>query len=251
MKSTGYRVLSAIYDRWQLSYGKDYSSLIFPHLLKTFRRYAIKSSRLLDVACGTGSLAILLRPYGWQIHCVDGSAGMIREARRKTMPYRPRITVSHQDMRCMHIRRRFDVATCMFDSINHLTTRRDLRSTFRGIHNALNPGGWFIFDVNNEACYRTLWKGTQRLEHRDFTLRLDNSFDPVRRLGQSRVHLRWQGSSRRGTQTETVVERCFSRSELKESLAVAGFQLLEGEDFNFVDIPGMGNLKSWWVAQKK
>jgi SAM-dependent methyltransferase len=247
--SVGYKVLPAIYDRWQATYGKDYSALIFPRLLGTFRKYSIPATQLLDVACGTGSLALLLQPYGWQVWVVDGSAGMVREARLKCRPYRHQIHVGQQDMRRLHVRTRVDVCTCMFDSMNHLTTLRDLNATFRGMRNSLNPGGWVIFDVNNDACYRTLWKGTQTLEHQDFVLRFTNSFDPVRRLARSHVGLRWKRRTLRQDQEETVVERCFTRTELRRALHANGFEVQAADDFNFAGIPEVGELKTWWVAK--
>ncbi len=250
MTPAGYRVLPAIYDRWQLTYGKDYSSLIFPRLLQTFRRYAIAASTLVDIACGTGSLALLLRPYGWHVMCVDASAGMVREARKKCTIHRPQITVSHQDMRQLRLRPRYNVATCMFDSVNHLTTLRDLRAAFGGISRALKHGGWFIFDVNNDLCFRTLWKGTQTVEHRAFTLHLESDYNIRERRAHSRVKLSWQGSHRRRVQEEVVTERCFSRAELKRTLDAAGFYVHSAEDFNFADVPGMAGLKTLWVAQK-
>jgi SAM-dependent methyltransferase len=248
--TAGYKVLPAIYDRWQAAYGKDYSSLIFPRILQTFRKYGIQATRLLDVACGTGSLALLLRPYGWLVWGVDGSAGMVREARLKCHPYSRQIHIGRQDMRRLHMRTRVDVCTCMFDSINHLTTLRDLHSSFRGMRNALNPGGWLIFDVNNDACYRTLWNGTQVLEHKDFSLRFTNSYDAVRRLARSHVGLHWKGRTVRRDQEETVVERCFTRVELRRALRANGFTLQAADDFNFAGIPEVGELKTWWVAKK-
>jgi len=248
--SAGYKVLPAVYDRWQGTYGKDYSSLIFPRILETFRRYSIPASTLLDVACGTGTLALLLRPYGWRVRGIDGSAGMVRKAREKCRPFRSRISFGHQVMQDLRVRSRVDVCTCMFDSLNHLTTLRDLRVTFRGMRSALNPGGWVIFDVNNDACYRTLWHGTQTLEHHDFVLRFTNSYNPVRRLARSHVNVQWRGKRRRPDQEEVVVERCFTRSELRSALTMNGFRVLESDDFNFAGIPEVGELKMWWVAKR-
>jgi SAM-dependent methyltransferase len=248
--SAGYKVLPAVYDRWQATYGKDYSALIFPRLLKTFRRYGIPATRILDLACGTGSLALLLRPYGWRILAVDGSAGMVREARAKCRPFRSFIHVARQDMRVLKLSKQVDVCTCMFDSFNHLLTLRDLRSAFRGVSRALAPQGWLIFDVNNEHCYRTLWHGTQTVHHREFDLYLENRYAPRSRIARSMVHLHWRERTRNKDAREVVAERCFTPSEIKSTLVKTGFEVVECEDFNFSTVPSMGKLKSWWVAKK-
>jgi len=248
--SAGYTVLPDIYDRWQRTYGKDYSTLILPRLLRTFRRYGIPATSLLDLACGTGALALLLQPYSWRIRAVDASRGMVREARKKSIPYRSSITIGRQDMRSLRLRPRVDVCTCLFDSINHLHSVRELDATMKGVARALNAGGWFIFDVNNETCYRTLWNGVQTVEHPEFTLRLENHFAPSTGRARSEVFLHWKTKGRRRDEYETVRERHFRPTVLRSSLERNGFTLVESTDFNFSGMPGMGKLKTWWVAKR-
>lgn len=250
MTAAGYTVLPAIYDQWQATYGKDYSTLIFPRLLRTFRTYGIPATRLIDVACGTGALALLLRPYGWRVWAVDASRGMVRHARNKCRPFRQSITVGRQDMRTLRLRVRVDVCTCMFDSLNHLLTRRDLDAAIKGIARVLNPGGWFIFDVNNERCYRTLWNGVQTCELAACSLRLENRYTPSSRLARSHVTLRWKAKKPGRVERETVVERCFPPEVIRHSLEKHGFRVMASENFNFSGVPEMGKLKTWWVAQK-
>ena len=60
----GYRNLPPYYDRWQKSYGKDFSTLIFPRLLASIRPHRIGGRTMLDLACGTGTLALLLARRG-------------------------------------------------------------------------------------------------------------------------------------------------------------------------------------------
>jgi ubiquinone/menaquinone biosynthesis C-methylase UbiE len=55
-----YEVLSRVYDPWQKSYGKDYSTIILPQLLATIKFLGIPKSTMLDLACGTGALAVLM-----------------------------------------------------------------------------------------------------------------------------------------------------------------------------------------------
>jgi SAM-dependent methyltransferase len=250
VKPAGYRVLPTIYDRWQASYGKDYSALIFPRLLRTFRTYGIPATRLLDLACGTGSLVLLLRPYGWRIWGVDASRGMVREAKAKCLPYRSHIRIAQQDMRALKLRAKVDVCTCMFDSLNHLPTLRDLHTTIRAVCRALAPGGYFIFDVNNERCYQTLWKGTQTVCHNEFTLILSSRYSPTQKKAESMVELQSKGKRGRRNRREVVTERLFTPDELRNALTRNGFKVLEAGDFNFSTVPSMGKMKTWVVARK-
>ena len=88
-------------------------------------------------------------------------------------------------MRSFVIPGRAGLVTSLYDSLNHLLTLRDIRSFFRSAFRALRSGGLLIFDVNNEACYRRLWKGTTTMEHADFTLILNNSYAPSRSIARS------------------------------------------------------------------
>jgi len=56
----GYRNLPPYYDRWQKSYGKDFSTLILPRLIASIRVHRISGRTMVDVACGTGTLALLM-----------------------------------------------------------------------------------------------------------------------------------------------------------------------------------------------
>jgi ubiquinone/menaquinone biosynthesis C-methylase UbiE len=246
----GYRTLPAIYDRWQKTYGRDYSTIILPRLLRTIVRHKIPGSFMLDVASGTGSLAFMMAGRGWKVWGVDASELMVAESMRKLVRKRAAVLFLHQDMREIRVPQKVSLATSMFDSLNHLTTRQDLLRTFRGVARSLQPGGYFVFDMNNERCFRRLWIRTETVDHPDFTLILKNRYDRRTRHAYSFVTLfkkDGKGYSRSG---EIVKERYFPRSEVRTALARAGFRILECEDFNFTDVPEIGKIKTWWVARK-
>jgi SAM-dependent methyltransferase len=51
----------------------------------------------------------------------------------------------------------FDLVTCLYDSLNHLTDPVDLRRALVGARRLLAPGGLFFFDVNTPHAYRSVW----------------------------------------------------------------------------------------------
>ena len=186
---SGYQVLSEVYDRWQRSYGKDFSTLILPRLLHTIRKYGISPSSLLDLACGTGTLALLMAKRGWKVFGIDASEGMLKQASQKLRGNRHSIVFSRQTMEEFGLSEPVMVTTCLFDAVNHLMSPGALLRCFRNVHKTLTARGFFIFDVNNELCYRTVWRQTEVIHEKDFTMVLENSFDIPRRLGKSQVTL--------------------------------------------------------------
>lgn len=249
--SAGYRVLPVIYDRWQQTYGADYSTLILPRLIATIARHAIPTTSLLDVACGTGSLGVLMSKQGWTVWGVDASERMVEIAQGKFRSVRRRARILRQDMRSIRLPVPVGLATSMFDSINHILNRRDLLRVFRGVAGALAPGGYFVFDVNNELCYRRLWNSTQAVQHRDFTLILQSRYERARRRAYSFVTVFLRAGNRYERFAEIVQERWYTKPELRAVLREAGFAVLESDDFNFTDVPDVGPIKTWWVARKR
>ena len=246
----GYRVLPFVYDRWQKIYGKDYSTLILPKLLRTLRAYRIPKSTMVDIACGTGTLALLMARRGWRVVGVDASAGMLAEAVKKPEGPRDRVTFLRQDMRSFRLSAPVDVATCLFDSLNHVLSAGGLLRAFAATHRALLPGGYFIFDMNNELCFRQLWTSTQAVHHSDFMMVLENSFSAAQRLAQSRVSVFLKQGGRYVQKNETVRERWYPDQEVAALLTRAGFRVIESERFSLAKTRDADAIKTWWVARK-
>jgi SAM-dependent methyltransferase len=102
-----------------------------------------RAATLLDVACGTGAMtALLARRY--QVSGLDISPGMLAVARDKL----PAGTPLHQaDMTRFRLDTRFDAAVCAYQGVNHLLSLADWESFFGRVHEHLNAGGVFVFDI--------------------------------------------------------------------------------------------------------
>jgi ubiquinone/menaquinone biosynthesis C-methylase UbiE len=126
--------LAPYYDRFTAE--KDYRGEA-ARLIALVRRHGRSGGReWLDVACGTGRhLAVLRRSYS--VHGIDASPPMLRIARRRL----PGVPLARGDMRTFRTRERFDVVTCLFSAIGHLTNERDLFATFANFARHLKPGG--------------------------------------------------------------------------------------------------------------
>jgi len=247
MSSAGYHVLPRVYDRWQETYGGDFTSVILPRLLASIRRFRIPVSTFLDVGCGTGTLALAMARRGWRVWGVDASAEMVAVAERKRDEGRLKATFMRQDMRRLQAARPVRLVTSMFDTLNHVESSQELLATFQAVHAALLPGGYFMFDLNNEHCYNTLWTQDEEIQHEDFTLLLENSFDAASGKARSRVTL----TPRKGEPvSEVVAETLFPAAEVHGLLERAGFLVSLSEDFAFPDVPEVGELKTWWVARR-
>ena len=125
-------------------------------LEKLLKKSKIPVETVLDLACGTGTIACLLAGRGYRITAVDGSEEMLAQASAKCSGLeRPPLFIL-QSMPRLRLLEPVDAVVSTLDSLNYLTRERDLRETFRRVFRYLKPGGMFIFDVNTPYKLRRM-----------------------------------------------------------------------------------------------
>ena len=118
-------------------------------LLKSLtQQYGGKFRLVLDLACGTGSLSVVLSRLGAEVIGVDGSREMLAQAAAKRVGQDPPILYLCQEMEELDLYGTVDTTLCTLDSLNHLSGREALRRVFRRVRLFTEPGGLFIFDMN-------------------------------------------------------------------------------------------------------
>lgn len=148
-----YEALAASYDR--LTEDIPYKDLL-AYYKKLWALYGKAPQTALDLACGTGSLAVLLAGEGLSVLGVDASEQMLTEAYEKAMALENPPYFIRQKMQKLRLPQPVDFAVCCLDGINYLTAPEDCRATFRRVYASLNAGGLFVFDINSECKLRSL-----------------------------------------------------------------------------------------------
>jgi SAM-dependent methyltransferase len=177
-----YAKLAAFYDQM----GADSHSIkMVEYCFSLFRRFRIRPTEGLDLCCGTGTALALFDDRGIAMSGLDGSSPMLVVAAnklqgrdillyRKELPrFRIPLTPRSKQLRT------FDLVTSFYDSLNYMTTQRDLKATFRSVYMHLKPDGWFIFDMNTEEGLKILWGGQVYAGTRDdFAWIWTNNYQP-------------------------------------------------------------------------
>ena len=125
-------------------------------LVKRFGESAIPVQTVLDLACGTGTIACLLAEKGYTVTATDGSAEMLTQAMQKAWDLENPPLFLHQTMPRLRLTEPVDAAISTVDSLNYLTREKDIRETFCRVFRWLKPGGQFIFDVNSPYKLRRM-----------------------------------------------------------------------------------------------
>ena len=145
MELNAYGALAASYDR--LTNDVDYEAVV-DFYFQLLAREGLKPRTAVDLACGTGSVALLLARRGLKVGAVERSEEMLCQAMQKAqeLPEPPRFVC--QRLEQLRLPRAVDLAVCALDSLDYITDPALCRRAIHRTYRALNPGGCFIFDVN-------------------------------------------------------------------------------------------------------
>ena len=197
---------------------------------RCLREYSVGSTnRLIELACGTGTHALLLEKHGYKIVAIDYSQDMLERAKQKGAEASSRVDFRLQDMTQLDVSGGpFDAVYSLFDSIGYVATNQSLEKIFRGVHKHLRRDGLFIFEF---------WHAGAMLRHYDpvrvrrwktddaLILRLsETTLDYVNQL--SHVSYSIYELKRDGTYsslTETQVNRYFLVQDMAAWLTANGF----------------------------
>ncbi len=218
-----YRALAAVYDR--LNGEVDYAAFA-DHYERCFARFGVRPSLVLDLGCGTGSMTLELAARGYDMIGVDASADMLSRAyERMYESGRSGILFLQQDMRSFELYGTVGAVVSSLDCVNYLTDEGDLARCFSLVHNYLDPGGLFLFDVNTPYKFRHVYGDNAYILEDDSSLcAWQNDFDA--QSGLCRFYLsvfREQSNGSYRRYDEEQCERCYTEEELRDALLWAGF----------------------------
>ena len=219
---SSYQSLAASYDGLMIdgSYRKRAEWLD-----RQLKRSAIPVHTVLDLACGTGTIACLLAERGYQVTATDGSEEMLTQAMSKAAVLEERAPLFlHQSMPRLRLIEPVDAVVSTLDSLNYLTREKDLRETFCRVFRWLKPGGAFIFDVNTPYKLRRM-DGQMYMDETEETFCVWRTFFSQRTqactyqvdLFQQNADGSWDRSF------EEHRERAWTEEQLRTFLTDAGF----------------------------
>ncbi len=135
------------YKNFSYYFDEILSSIDYNDWINFTKNFISKTDTILDLACGTGTFAICLKLFGYNVEGLDLSESMIEVAKEKTKMNHLLIDYYIDDMTSFKINKQFKVITCFFDSINHLPTLIDVKNMINRVHEHLDKDGLFLFDI--------------------------------------------------------------------------------------------------------
>ena len=243
-----YDAYAAVYDRSGQTY---FSIMAQMYIREILRGHPVAGNRMLDLACGTGTLAVLQAEAGWEVTGLDLSPAMLVEARRKQRAADVEVSFVEADMRCFSLPEPVDLVTCFYDSLNYLLAPDELLRCFACVYHVLAPGGLFCFDLATQFFLRHYWQGIETYEEDGYSQIMQSSFDEA--TGLSTLVLRGMvkrdGKVLRQFQ-EVHVEQGYAPEVVDGLLRVAGLVPEALYDGFTHQAPNAASLRHFWVARR-
>ena len=215
------------YDRFS---GADYASYA-----AFFMEAAVALREALDLGCGAGGLSAVLAGAGLDMVGLDVSPEMLSVARAK--PENRDVLLLCQDMRELELYGTVQGAVSAYDCLNYLGSLSELSDVLALLHNYIEPGGVFVFDVNTPARYERVYADNCFCFEDDGALLVwRNEYAPKSRRNRMELTLfarRADGGYDRFD--DVAVQRCFSLPRIERAAVQAGFAVcgvFGGTDFS-------------------
>jgi SAM-dependent methyltransferase len=179
-----------VYDKYGIYYDLIYSMKNYKAECETLENYFRKFSKrkvhsILDLGCGTGTHCIIFAKKGYEVSGVDLSEVMIAQAMKKAKKTGVSANFYVGDMRKLNLKRKFDVITCLFGTIDYCLSDDELKRTLKVVKKHLESKGLFIFDFwPIFVGVRKHWQSVGEIKGGKLSLIriMDNLFDPERNV---------------------------------------------------------------------
>ncbi len=193
------------------------------------REYNPEAKTILELACGTWSVAKEFIKAGYEVTGLDINENMLKKAEKNI--WKQNLVL--WDMTNFDLWKTYDVVLCNYNSICHLLTWKEWQDFFTMAYKHLNKNGILIFDINtlfefesitrDFAQFYTFWDDVVCLE-----------------MFKKQSHFEWLikiFSHKLGSDfeliTEVVKENSFPISKIEKELKEAWFKILEKVDYHY------------------
>ncbi len=223
-----YFALSKVYDA--LNGDLDYEKWALYIDEKIKAHSDIDVSLVLDLCCGTGAMTLALDKLGYDMTGIDLSPEMLDIARQKATECgrTESILFLCQDMCDFELYGTVQAVVSCLDSLNHLDSKAELKRVLLLVHNYLERGGLFMFDLNSPYKFKNIY-GTNAyvLEDEGIYCGWQNVYDKHSRICDFYTTVFTENKD--GTYSrfdDYEREYCFTQREIERLLEKCGFELI-------------------------
>lgn len=244
---------AAVYD--ELMNDVDYDAwgrAIITKIEKAWPNRLHHEIRIMDAACGTGSISLRLADAGFDVAASDISESMLRIASEKTRLLGKHIAFSQQSLLCLRSPKPLHVLNVACDGVNYLTEEGALSQFCDNAYQILEEGGLLLFDISSDYKLCTVLDGYCQGEDLGEVVYLwQNNFEDDSSVLAMDLTLFFQQSEDcYRCERESHYQRAFYESEVITALDDAGFIAVSCDQDQTGSPTGVETMRLFFSAQK-
>jgi SAM-dependent methyltransferase len=218
------------------------------YLHQLLEQHGSSIDTVLELGCGTGSLALQLQPLGnYEYIGTDRSPQMIRVARIKAEEAGLDLRFEQLDFTTFDVSRPVDAVILVYDGLNYLLEREAVRSMMASVESALRPGGIFCFDQstpNNSIRHGRDFEDAGEAD--GFAFVRHSQYDAATRLHTTTFDITIDGRRYH----EEHVQRAYTIEEIEQVVGEVGLQHVAAYDNFSFDPATSDSERIHWVVRR-
>lgn len=251
------------YQQFAYAYDRLMRDMPYPEWLQfirdTTKLYELQVRKIVDLGCGTGTIALALAKEGYEVTGIDLAEHMLAVAEQKQQQMQTQIATLpvewiHQDMCEWQVMSPVDLVISLCDCLNYIVEEDRVREVFQHTFAGLRTGGVFLFDVHTlEEMYAYVDNQPYFLTEEDVAYIWTNELDTERMIIEHDLTI-FVKNHPHDEQflriQEQHVQRGYDLEWLEQLLRDTGFvEIRVGADFTW-DKPGQHAQRAFFACRK-
>lgn len=138
------------YETFAFVYDEVMDKSLYDKWLAFAKRHLGSRRQVLELACGTGALAVAFAKEGYEVTALDLSEEMLMMASERAYEEQVDIQLLAGDMQDLQGVGTFEAVTCFSDSLCYMPDAPSVQQVFDEVYHVLDDEGVFVFDVHSQ-----------------------------------------------------------------------------------------------------
>ena len=224
--------MKSLYKKFAVYYDLIYSKKDYEKEVKfvdsLIKKSKVNGKDLLEMGCGTGSHAVILKKKGYNVTGVDINKEMLKIARKKV-----KVKFVQGDMRTFHLKNKFNIVLCLFSTMHYNLDYKQLEKTIKNYYRHLKEDGILIFDMgfNDERWIKGGILDIGNFQNKDaHVLRFSKSFEHGKFAILNMGYIVYKDNKFKFAQERHKIRR-FRTLKVKKLMEKIGFKTKLYEDY--------------------